>query len=61
MKKTISLIAIIFLISGCAKKEIEIETVNKEKNIIKDEINTYKDDNPVKIAFYENNKILNFI
>lgn len=57
MKKIISLLAILILISGCSKKEKEVKTI-KEPEIIKEETSTYKDDNPVKIAFYEDNKIL---
>ena len=57
MKKIISLLTILILISGCSKKEKEVKTI-KEPEIIKEETPTYKDDNPVKIAFYEDNKIL---
>ena len=58
MKKIFILIICLILFSACSKKEEKIVTKKKktETNIT---IPTYKDENPVKIAFYENNKILN--
>ena len=57
MKKIIVLLILILLITGCNKNE-----ENKEKEIPKNNpievIDTYKDENPVKIAFYEGNKVL---
>ena len=57
MKKIITLLIILILISGCSKKEKKIKTI-KEPEIIKEDAPAYTDDNPVQIAFYEDNKIL---
>lgn len=59
MKKAFVLIVCLLLLSGCNKtkdtKKIKKET--KKTEIVED-VPSYNDDNPIKIAFYENNKIL---
>ena len=57
MKKIITLILVLFLFTGCNKERKKQEQIKKE-NPKKEVVETYKDENPVKIAFYENGKIL---
>ena len=57
MKKIFILFFCIILLSGCSKKEKKIIKENKQPEIIEKEPE-YKDENPVKISFYENNKKL---
>lgn len=57
MKKIITLILVLFLFTGCNKERKKQEQIKKE-NQEKEVVETYKDENPVKIAFYENGKIL---
>lgn len=52
MKKRIFIIIILLLLVGCTKKEnIEVITVEKNDDIVKEE---YIDDNPITIGIYEN-------
>ena len=58
MKRILILIICLLLFSGCSKeKEEKIIEKTKEPEII-DNVPNYIDDNPVKIAFYENNTVL---
>ena len=57
MKKIFILFFCIILLSGCSKKEKKIIKENKQPEVIEKEPE-YKDENPVKISFYENNKKL---
>lgn len=59
MKKIILLITIIFILTSCHKEnnELKNESNISNNNIeIEEEIETYKDENPVKVALYENSK-----
>ena len=58
MKKIIALLIIILLITGCNKNEEKDAEKIMQQDKPKEIIDTYKDENPVKIAFYEENKIL---
>ena len=59
MKKICVIIVFLILLSGCSKyNEKNIHKKIEKKTEIVEDIPNYKDDNPVKIAFYENNKIL---
>jgi len=67
MKKIILYITIISILTGCNiqnnnKDKKEISNNNQEQSNIKTNeeeiIDTYKDENPVKVALYENNKIV---
>lgn len=69
MKKIILYITIISILTGCNinknnnldNKEIsntQEQTSNEENENKEEIIDTYKDENPVKVALYENNKII---
>lgn len=59
MKKIILIITIIIILTGCQKTNNEFKN---ESNIINDniepeqELETYKDENPVKVSLYQNSK-----
>lgn len=57
MKKIIFILAMLIIITGCSKKEEKVIEKTKETKIVED-VPNYKDDNPVKLAFYEETKIL---
>ena len=59
MKKICVIIVFLILLSGCSKNnEKNIHKEIEKKTEIVEDIPNYKDNNPVKIAFYENGKIL---
>ena len=59
MKKICALLTCLIILSGCSKKEEKVKEIEKieEPEIIED-ASSYIDNNPVKIAFYKDNKIL---
>ena len=59
MKKTLIFVICSLILVGCSKDNVNDDSAVeiKEPEII-EEVKEYIDDNPVKIAFYENNKIL---
>ena len=59
MKKAFILISCLLLLSGCNKTK-DTKKIKKEikKPETVEDVPSYNDDNPIKIAFYENNEIL---
>ena len=57
MKKIIILSLILLIITGCTKNKLNNNKIQKQDNNVKEEVlPKYEDKNPVKIAFYDDNK-----
>lgn len=62
MKRNILLLFCLLLLVGCSKKEKMVNDINEEPEnnaIVEEPVDTYIDDNPIKVGLYMNGKLIN--